>query len=298
MFVHRTLTAALLSILLGVVLDVSLGRAARVNLSDTSPIQGSVVQLTVSDTVCRPELFWRSKAIPLSKRDDRFVGYLPVGLEQERGSYPLTVHETCPDSSSSKQISILVEPGDYPVQRLTVEDTGKVQLSDEDLARHRRESRLINKALNHQIDSRLWEPPFHPPVNRDQFGPNNSFGSRRIINGQTRSPHSGEDYDAEIGDSVYAVNHGRVVLTGDFFFSGRGIFLDHGQGLTSMYFHLSEINISEGDTVRRGERIGLAGSTGRVTGPHLHLGIEWNGARVDPDQFFFGKTDFSTSQKP
>jgi len=240
---------------------------------------------------CSPTLSWVNGSIPLAGSAERRIGYLAVGLEMETGTYPLTVEKNCPENSLPDEVPLEVERGDFPTQRLTVEDTGKVQLSREDLRRHRRESRRIDEALNHVIDTKLWDPPFHPPVDREQFAPNDSFGSRRIINGQPRSPHSGEDYEASTGDPVYAINRGRVVLTGNFFFSGRGVFVDHGQGLTSMYFHLSEISVAEGDRVRAGDVIGAAGASGRVTGPHLHLGIEWNGARIDPDQFFFRGTD-------
>lgn len=220
-----------------------------------------------------------------------------MGLESDTGTHSLVVTDDCGGSDLSDEIPLVVRSGNYPIQRLTVEDTGKVQLSEEDLNRHRRESRSIEAALQHEIDTRLWDPPFHSPVDREQFNPGDSFGSRRIINGQPRSPHSGEDYEAATNDPVYAINHGKVVLIGDFFFSGQGLFLDHGRGLTSMYFHLSEIHVGEGETVRRGERIGSAGATGRVTGPHLHLGIEWNGARVDPDQFFFENSNLFRSSK-
>jgi hypothetical protein len=284
---YRLPTLALLVVLLtGGVASTDL-HAAAIELSDSSPARGSVVRVTVRGTSCSPTLSWVNGPVPLARSADRWIGYLPVGLEMETGTHPLTVENNCSDNELPDAIPLDVERGDYPVQRLTVEDTGKVQLSSEDLRRHRRESRQIDAALNHVIDTRLWKPPFHPPVDRNQFAPNDSFGSRRIINGQPRSPHSGEDYEASTGDPVYAINRGRVVLTGNFFFSGRGVFVDHGQGLTSMYFHLSEISVAEGDSVRTGEIIGAAGASGRVTGPHLHLGLEWNGARVDPDPFFF-----------
>ena len=109
-----------------------------------------------------------------------------------------------------------------------------------------------------------------------------AFGRRRVINGRPRNPHSGEDIAAPTGANVLATNDGIVRLTVDHFFSGKGIFVDHGLGLHSMYFHLSEISVVEGQFVRRGEVIGQVGASGRATGPHLHWGIRLNGARVDP----------------
>lgn len=260
----------------------------RLRLSDTQPRQGSIVRLEGEATDCRPTVRWNGERVPLRTQGSRVLGYFGIGLEAEPGTKHLRV-ASCSASSEPEQIPVRVRKGNFRVQRLTVEDTGKVQLSEEDLRRHRRESERIDAALNRRSDTRYWSLPFHPPIRGDKFEPNDSFGSRRIINGHPRSPHSGEDYTAATGDPIYAVNHGRVSLTGDFFFSGKGVFVDHGHGLTSMYFHLSEVDVREGEFVRAGERLGAAGATGRVTGPHLHLGIQWRDARVDPDRLFFGE---------
>ncbi|MDE2978565.1 MAG: M23 family metallopeptidase [Acidobacteriota bacterium] len=108
------------------------------------------------------------------------------------------------------------------------------------------------------------------------------FGAKRIINGEPRSPHTGADYAVPQGTPVLAVEDAVVALAGEFFFSGNAVFLDHGNGLISMYFHLHEVFVEQGDEVPRGRLIGTVGSTGRSTGPHLHFGIRWQGARVDP----------------
>jgi len=109
-----------------------------------------------------------------------------------------------------------------------------------------------------------------------------SFGFRRIINGTPRAPHSGTDLSAPTGTEVVAANHGRVVLVGNFFFAGGSVVIDHGGGLFTMYFHLSEFKVEEGATVKSGELIALSGSSGRVTGPHLHWGARLANARIDP----------------
>jgi murein DD-endopeptidase MepM/ murein hydrolase activator NlpD len=126
---------------------------------------------------------------------------------------------------------------------------------------------------------RLWEGRFLLPISSEVSSP---FGYRRVINGTPRAPHTGVDLRAALGSEVFAPNHGRVVLLGDFFFSGHSLVLDHGAGLFTMYFHLSEFKVEMGGAVRRGDVIGLSGMTGRVTGPHLHWGARINGARVDP----------------
>lgn len=278
-----------LIILLCAIVFASAGPAAGsdITLSSTRPRQGEIVKITVHSPGCPPTITWQGESIPLIKRNDRRIGFFGVGLETKPGVTPLRLGENCAGVTLPDQVDITVRDGDFPVQRLTIEDTGKVQLSRKALRRHRRESRKIDAALARRTDKRYWNAPFHPPVTTDKFSPNNSFGSRRIINGHPRSPHSGEDYAADVGDPIYAINRGVVSLTGDFFFSGKGIFVDHGHGLTSMYFHLSEISVEDGEMVRAGERIGSAGATGRVTGPHLHLGVQWRSARIDPDALFF-----------
>jgi murein DD-endopeptidase MepM/ murein hydrolase activator NlpD len=127
---------------------------------------------------------------------------------------------------------------------------------------------------------RRYELPLAPPLER--LGGAARFGSRRVFNREPRSPHSGADYSAAAGTTVFAPADGRVVLAEEQYFAGRAVFLDHGDGLLSMSFHLSETLVETGDEVRRGQPIGKVGATGRVTGPHLHFGLRWHGARVDP----------------
>ncbi|MCA9479450.1 MAG: M23 family metallopeptidase, partial [Nitrospira sp.] len=134
-------------------------------------------------------------------------------------------------------------------------------------------------AFHHTNTDPLWNGPFLEPVNGKITG---VFGSRRIINGQPRRPHSGEDIAAPKGTPVLAINSGTVSLAVDHFFSGKGVVLDHGLGVFSMYFHLSEINVQNGQPVQKGEAIGKVGASGRATGPHLHWGVRVNGSRVNP----------------
>ncbi|HKP01009.1 MAG TPA: M23 family metallopeptidase [Nitrospiraceae bacterium] len=126
---------------------------------------------------------------------------------------------------------------------------------------------------------KLWRSNFLEPVNGKRTG---IFGSVRVMNGKPRNPHNGEDIGAPVGTDVAATNDGIVRLTVDHIFSGRGVFVDHGLGFYSMYFHLSEILVKDGDLVKAGQVIGKVGATGRATGPHLHWGVKLNGARVNP----------------
>jgi hypothetical protein len=167
----------------------------------------------------------------------------------------------------------------YEVQHIEIEDESQVFLSEEDLGRVERENARIG-ALWGRRGPRLFELPLHPPL--EPLPEGGRFGARRFFNGEPRSPHTGADYSVPKGRPVLAAADGVVALTGDFFFSGKSVFLDHGDGLVTMYFHLSEVAVEEGERVARGRALGKVGSTGRSTAPHLHFGVRWRGERVDP----------------
>ena len=169
----------------------------------------------------------------------------------------------------------------YPEQHLTIENQRMVDPLEEDLERIRRESSKQRTQYARFTDRPLALEPFVVPVKGVTSSP---FGRRRVLNGQPRSPHSGLDIAADTGTPITAPAPGAVVLTGDLFFNGNTVFLDHGQGLITMYCHMSQIGVTEGQEVGRGELIGLVGATGRVTGPHLHWSVSLNGNRVDPVQ--------------
>ncbi|HSQ13744.1 MAG TPA: M23 family metallopeptidase [Candidatus Deferrimicrobium sp.] len=154
------------------------------------------------------------------------------------------------------------------------------QMSPEALEEIRRERELFARAFAAPAPERLWEAPFLRPVPHEASA--SSFGSRRIINGTPRAPHSGTDLSSPAGTEVVATNHGRVVLVGNFFFAGGSLVLDHGGGLFTMYFHLSEFKVEEGALVKKGDVLALSGATGRVTGAHLHWGARLANARIDP----------------
>ncbi len=174
-------------------------------------------------------------------------------------------------------IRVLDSP--YPVQRITIEDTGKVELSPESLARVERERRRVGRLWAADGPGR-FALPLAPPL--EPLPAAGGFGARRFFNDQPRSPHSGADFAAAAGTPVLASAAGRVVLADDLFFSGESVFIDHGAGLVTMYFHLSERLVEEGAEVRRGQAVGRVGATGRASGPHLHFGVRWRGARLDP----------------
>jgi murein DD-endopeptidase MepM/ murein hydrolase activator NlpD len=174
---------------------------------------------------------------------------------------------------------VAVNAGTYPTTELQVEERF-VELSPEDQARADREAAETSAIYDTFTPQRYWTEPFDIPVRGAKDGRN--FGHRRVFNGQPRAPHSGADLRATTGTPIFAANRGRVVLAKDLFFSGNAVFIDHGYGLFTTYLHLSKIDVAVGDIVERGEQLGLAGATGRVTGPHLHWGVRLLDARVDP----------------
>lgn len=202
------------------------------------------------------------------------ICYYPIDLLAKAG--PMALWRSSGGRRQTATVTVAAYP--YDTQRLEVEDR-HVHLSKTDLARSERESAAVGRALGLRTPRR-FALPLAPPLAR--LPPAGRFGARRIFNGVAKNPHNGADYAAPTGTSVLATEAGKVVLSADHFFSGQSVFVDHGDGFLSMYFHLSRRSVATGDQVARGQKIGEVGATGRATGPHLHFGLRWRGARVDP----------------
>lgn len=198
----------------------------------------------------------------------------PIDLLHKPGLLKLTRRA----SGRLERASVRVSRFDYPVQKLTL-PSHMVELSAADLERVRRENREMAPLWKLQ-GPRRFSLPLEAPL--DPLPEGGRFGHRRVINGSPRSPHGGADYSVPEGTPVRAAADGTVVMVADHFFGGRAVFVDHGDGLVSQYFHLSRIDVVQGQTLGRGARVGAVGASGRATGPHLHFGIRWRGARVDP----------------
>ncbi|TVM18249.1 M23 family peptidase [Oceanidesulfovibrio indonesiensis] len=253
-------------------------------------VEGHPFMVTVRSKEPMPDIEceWEGHVIRLhatSERGEGFVARLLLGIglsgreETPRSdSYPLTVRVRSFEDTYEFNRAVLRIPGDYPVQRLTVPEKYS-ELSTEDLSRHEREKAAVQEALATFTPERFWQCPMRRPVPGDV---SSIFGLQRFMNDEPRQPHGGVDLRAGYGTPVNACWEGRVILTGDHFFAGKSVFVDHGQGVVSMYFHLAEIMAQEGQRVMPGEVIGRVGSSGRVTGPHLHFGLSIFGAAVDP----------------
>jgi murein DD-endopeptidase MepM/ murein hydrolase activator NlpD len=202
-----------------------------------------------------------------------------VDLVTQPGKYALAVRVRVPGAVvATWERPIEVVAKDFGVQHLTL-PKHMVHLDRPTLARVKREAALLSVLWPKRTRERYWQGGFMAPV-PGQLG--TPFGIARILNGEPRSAHSGVDLHAALGEEVRTTNRGRVALVGNYFFHGLAVVMDHGMGLYSLYFHLSKVNVALGDVVEKGGVIGLAGSTGRSTGPHLHWGVRLAGARVDP----------------
>ena len=209
---------------------------------------------------------------------DGYIGLLGIDMQDEPGSYDLAVDVKHGEQSKQLSFNVLVAKEKFTVEHLTLPKE-KVDLNEKGAARWKAEQEQVKQALAENSRLKLWRSDFIEPVNGKRTG---IFGSVRIMNGKPRNPHNGEDIGAPLGTAVAATNDGIVRITVDHIFSGKGVFVDHGLGFYSMYFHLSEILVNDGDLVKAGQIIGKVGATGRATGPHLHWGVKLNGARVNP----------------
>lgn len=207
--------------------------------------------------------------------------YYPVDLLRKPGP----VRITRSSAGHSERADILVTPSDYPSQAIELGDIPQGNPSPEDMRKAVQEESVVAKVWRRpeapaQFGLPLGEP-LHPMPEAREFGANRTFNGKPA--GQ---PHMGADYTAPLGSDVRAVESGTVVLAVDQFFSGQAVYVDHGDGLVSMYFHLSDIKVTAGQAVKKGDVVGLVGSTGRSTGAHLFFGIRWHNARIDP-RFLF-----------
>lgn len=224
--------------------------------------------------------FWKENAALSASSADRRQALLGVDLEKPAGTYVLAVNGTteagAPASCTAK---LIVVAGKFATERLTVEKQF-VEPNQQQADRAKAEQQKLRELFDTITPERLWQGPFRMPLDGGVRGTN--FGKRRVLNGQSRSPHTGADFPALTGTAVHATQAGRVVLAEELYFSGNTVIVDHGLGVYSLYGHLSVIDVTTGDNVKAGSVLGKVGATGRVTGPHLHWGMTVNRARVDP----------------
>lgn len=241
-----------------------------------SPVPGGVVLLPLDhrgDTP--PEVRYQDRRVMTIRGTEGWTAVVGIPLEAKPGTHAI-------ETRNGARIDFAVQNKDYAVQRLTLANQRMVTPPQDELKRIFEETARINNAFATWSEDSIDTLPFSLPAE----GPESSaFGLRRILNGEERRPHSGIDIAAPTGAPVHAPASGIVIDTGDYYFNGRTVFVDHGQGLITMYCHLEEIRVQSGQRLARGDLLGTVGMTGRATGPHLHWTVSLNNARVDPHLF-------------
>jgi murein DD-endopeptidase MepM/ murein hydrolase activator NlpD len=255
---------------------------ARAALPDAAAVPGGVAIVELGAASAKPAVTFGGKPVmvlPQPERDSAWIAVVGVALGADV-SAPQTLAVRSADGSM-RQMAFSLQSKAYAEQRLTVAPK-HVELSPKDLARHERErvhlADVLRRFSNREPATlRLATPTAGPR--------SSSFGLRRVFNGQSRNPHSGMDIAAPTGTPVLCAAAGEVIDTGDYFFNGNTIIVDHGLGLLTLYCHLSAIGAERGAMLDAGALLGKVGATGRVTGAHLHFSVYLNATPVDPALF-------------
>ena len=254
---------------------------AHASLPQSSNVPGGVAVVPLGGGLTnssKPLTWFGDQAVLVTSDHKQWYAVVGLPLDMKPGSYELSVKV----GGETKAQSFVVKPKNYPEQHITIKDTSKVELSAEDEARAVREIATIKELKRHWREEEVTDLAFIIPA-KGRLSSN--FGLRRFFNGQPRSPHAGLDVSVSRGTPIKASAQGKVLAVDDYFFNGKTVFVDHGNGLTTMYCHLDQSDVQTGEPVSKGQRLGLSGQSGRATGPHLHWSVILNGAMVDPQLF-------------
>ena len=236
-----------------------------------APRPGGIAVVDVGDAAAPPPaVTYAGRPALVFKQDGRWQAAVGIPLDTEPGQLSILV--------DGFPLKFAINEHAYAEQRLTVKKS-YVSPDPEQLERIGRERKVIDAALNNFRAGPVDGLSLAAPIEGRR---SSSFGLRRFFNDEPRAPHKGMDIAADAGTPIAAPRAGVVTATGDYFFNGNTVILDHGQGYVTMYCHLSEIAVAQGQAVQPGETLGAVGATGRVTGPHLHFGTYLNGTAVDP----------------
>jgi murein DD-endopeptidase MepM/ murein hydrolase activator NlpD len=269
----------LLSLAPALVAPAWAARAWATTIPRAAAVPGGVARIGLGASAQAPRVRLGSDRVLVIREGDEWVAVVGIALSAKPGSKLRVEAEQA--GGEVERFEIAVAPKAYASQHLKV-PPDQVDLSKEHLTRYERERLHLSEVLRTFTDS--------PPATLAMLQPaagqrSSSFGLRRYFNGRARSPHNGMDFAASAGTPVIAANAGRVIDTGDYFFPGRTVVLDHGQGLLSLYAHLEAIDATVAQAVSAGSVIGKVGATGRITGPHLHFSVYLNAVAVDPALF-------------
>lgn len=253
--------------------------ATAAGLPDAEAVPGGVALVELPAGSDGAQATFNHKPVLLAPTGNTYTAVIGLPLATKPGTHSLTLRTA---DGRQATLDFQVEDKQYESQHITIKNKRQVTPEKRDMVRIRAEQKRIRRALANW-DRQLPESlRFRLPVNAPVSSP---FGLRRFFNEQPRKPHSGLDLAAAEGAPIRAPAGGRISDTGDFFFNGNTVFIDHGQGLVTMYCHLARIDVKPGQRIQAGDIIGTVGQTGRVTGPHLHWSVSLNDARVDPMLF-------------
>lgn len=254
----------------------SAAASAAAPLPKAQPTPGGIAIIDIPiATTKQPELRYRKRPVMVVEDGDKWRAIVGIPLDTKPGT-----HYVENANAAKKRVSFTVKKKHYPEQWLTIKNKRKVNPNTQDMKRITTERKRKQQAKAHwSPDLNTMNLRFILPVKGRE---SSQFGLKRYFNKQARRPHSGLDIAAATGTTIVAPANGVVIEKGNFFFSGNVVYLDHGQGLISLYAHMSQINVNVGDRIKRGEKIGEVGATGRVTGPHLHWSVALNNTWIDP----------------
>ncbi len=244
-------------------------------LPEQALVPGGIALLQLPNYQQGTKVYFNNKRIAVFPHEDSWIAMAGIDLATQPGDYEFSVQQA---DGLNLKTSVTVVYKKYDEQRLTIKNKRKVNPYKNDYVRIASESKRKKKAKK-QFSQIIPHADFIWPVNGRI---SSIFGLRRFFNDQERRPHSGLDIAAAEGTPIKAAASGTVIDAGDFFFSGNMIYLDHGQGIISLYAHLSEIAVKPGEVINQGDIIGKVGQTGRVTGPHLHFAVYSNQTLIDP----------------
>lgn len=255
-------------------LATALGASA---LPQNRPVPGGVAVVDLGPATTAPTARWGEQPLAVVRENGRWFALLGIPLDTLPGELEIRVFS----GSTAGNRVVPVGIRNYPEQRLSIRNQNMVEPNAAELARIEREKEKTD-ALKRTFSATAPDTALSAPAHGRL---SSRFGLRRVFNGQPRNPHGGLDFAVPAGTPVSAPADGTVLDTGNYFFNGNTVFVDHGQGLITAYMHLSQTAVSRGQPVKRGEILGRVGATGRATGPHLHWAVILNNTPVDPELF-------------
>lgn len=259
--------------------------SATITLSSKEVKNANTALVTLKEKdITNPKLSFDKHNIKLFKhptKDETYYAFVPISYYKKLGTYKIIISYIKDKKKIFKGVAIKVIDGKYKSETINVAK-GKVSLSKKNKSRTKKEYSSAMKIYNTVSDELYINNKSIAPINSKVTS---SFGKRRVYNGSFKSYHSGTDFKAKKGTAIKAINDGIIVIAENRFYAGNSIVINHGQGLYSCYFHLSKMNYKIGKSIKKGDILGLSGSTGRVTGPHLHFAFRVHGIQVDPLQF-------------